>query len=118
MSERRHGRTEGLEQFDVFTGVGKVIFTTNNVRDLHSDVVDDIHEVKHRISIRTDNNKVFILETLHVTTDLIFDGRRSHFHLCDRLFAMLVVNFIALTEQLEPHGAVFLVSASSCFEFL
>jgi hypothetical protein len=47
----RHRRAEGLEQLHVLARVGKVILAADHVRDLHGDVVDDVHEVEHRVAV-------------------------------------------------------------------
>ena len=50
--------TERIVKFDVLWRVGKVVFTTNHVCELHFDVVHHIHKMENPRSIGTTNRHV------------------------------------------------------------
>ena len=68
MAVFRRFYTEGLKDFEVLRGIRKVVFATNHVGNFHFDIVDDVDEVKDRLSIGAEENEVTILGTFDATT--------------------------------------------------
>ena len=109
MREGRRLHPEALVKRHVLARVGPMVFAPDDVRDLHRDVVDDVHQVKHRIAVRAHDHEILVLDALHAAADLVLnhDGRRLD--LGHGLLAVLVKYLVALAEQLEPDRPVLLV---------
>ncbi len=109
MREHRRGDAEAFVEPHVFAGVGEVILTPDDVRDLHRDVVDNVHKVKHRVSVGTKDDEVFVLGPFHPAANPVVDDNRRRLHFLHFLFAMIIEHLVALAEQSEPDGAVLFV---------
>ena len=83
---------EGLVQFQVLTGVGKVIFTANDVRNLHGDIIHNVYKVEYGRPVRPVNNEVFFFQTLDGTVNDVVDR-------------------LNLTGYFKPNGPIFFVNA-------
>ena len=106
------GAPKALKSSHVLARVRKVILAADDVRDLHRDVVDHVHEMKHRVAVRAHDHEVLVLQPLHPAADQVVDDDRRRLDLRDRLLAVLVENLGALAEQFEPNRAVLLVGAA------
>ena len=56
----RRLHAECVEERDVLRRVAQVIFATNDVRDAHLQIINHVHEVEHRLAIRTHDDEVRI----------------------------------------------------------
>jgi hypothetical protein len=82
------------------------------------DVVDDIHEMEHRVAVGAEDHEILVLLPLDLAADLVVDDDRCGLHLLDLFFAVIVKYLVALAQQLEPDGAVLLVSPAAVEELL
>ena len=72
----RQRRAEGLEQLGVLARVRQVVLAADHVRDLHRDVVDDVHEMEHRVAVGADDDEILLLGALDPAADGVVDDLR------------------------------------------
>jgi len=85
-----------LEKRDVLGGVAQVILAADDVRDVHFQIVNDVHQMKHRLAVRALNDEIG-LRFLAVgefadnfADDQILDDDRLALHLeFDRAFVFV-----------------------------
>ena len=112
MGELRRLHSEALVEMHVLARVREMVLAADDVRHVHRDVVDDIHEMEHRIAVRTHDDEILVLDALHPAANAVLDDDRRALHLRDGLLAVLVEHLEALPEQPEPDRAVLFVGAA------
>src|SRR5438105_12868193 len=62
----------------MFSRIRQVVFATDHVRDLHFDIVDNVHEMKNPGAIWTANSHVWLQTAVEfdATTDLVINHDR------------------------------------------
>jgi hypothetical protein len=116
--EDRRRDAETLVKPHVLARVGQVVLAADDVRDLHLDVVHDVHEMEHRVAVGAEDHEVLVLLPLDPAANPVVDDDRRGLHLLDLLLAVIIEDLVALAEQLEPDGAVLLVGAAAVEELL
>ena len=67
------------KQSDMFCSVAQVIFSSNDMRDVHLEIVHHVNKMKHRLAIRTDDDeiRVELLAVGELASDVANDQVRN-----------------------------------------
>ena len=97
MGVTRRMLAEGMHEIHVLPRIGQVVFATDDVGDLHFDVIDDIDEVKDVGAVWPTDGLVGLLGgcEMHVSTNEVSDGD-------------------GLAAELETNGSIFLGVGATC----
>src|SRR5260221_3652041 len=79
MSELMWLHTQCLVELNMLSRIRQVIFTTDHVRDLHFDIVDNVHEMKNPRAIRAANGHIRFHTAVEfdASTHLIINHHRT-----------------------------------------
>src|ERR1700747_813233 len=79
MSEMRRLHTQRLVDLNLLSRMCQVIFAADHVRDLHFDIVDNVHEMKNPRSIRAANGHIRFHSAIEfdASTHLIINHYRA-----------------------------------------
>ena len=109
---------EGLEELEVFRGVGEVVLAADHVGDLHLDVIDDVDEVEDWLAVGAEDHEVAVLDARDLSADHVVQHHWDGVDFLVILFQVIVVGWGACAFEAEPPGAVLFVSAAFGGELL
>ena len=56
----RRGRSEGLEKREMLRRIREMILPADDMRNSHFQIIDDVHEMKHRLAVAAKDHKIRI----------------------------------------------------------
>ena len=110
VAEDRRLLAKRVVKLDVLRGVREVVLTADHMRELHFDVVHDIHKMKNKRSIRTPNRHVGVRRRIrHIELDPPTHHVLHHHRLARRAKTNRPAVLIHMSTSLQA-GQVFCVN--------